>query len=177
MNESCHTNDWVVSHMGIVISRIRMSHVTLTNESCHTYDWVVSHMGISHITYVNESCHTYEWVMSHIWLSRVTYRNKSYHVYEWVMSHLWMSHVTQMIESCHIYTSYNVYERPRKNAFFARFSDEIRPTCSKIPWNFPAVQIIKYQFYLSLEIKLSQSSFFESIYHLTGLTNLFEPWM
>ena len=38
------------------------------NESCHTYEWVMSHIWMSHVTHMNESRHTYEWVMSHIWV-------------------------------------------------------------------------------------------------------------
>jgi len=41
-----------------------MSHVTHMNESCHTYEWVMSHIWMSHVTHMNESCHIYEWVMS-----------------------------------------------------------------------------------------------------------------
>ena len=37
---------------------IWMSHVTHLNESCHTCEWVMSHMWMSHVTHVNESCHT-----------------------------------------------------------------------------------------------------------------------
>ena len=35
-----------------------MSHVTHMNESCHTYEWVMSHIWMSHVTHMNESCHT-----------------------------------------------------------------------------------------------------------------------
>jgi len=38
------------------------SFVTHMNASCHTYEWVVSHMWMSHVTHMNESCHIYEWV-------------------------------------------------------------------------------------------------------------------
>jgi len=125
MNESCHTYEWVMSH-------ICMSHVTHMNESCQVYKWVTS--------YMNESCHTYEWDMSHIWLSHVTHMNESCPTYvtshlsirrflvrgkavmalirmdmshmkwvlshvwmspEWVMSHIRMSHVTHKNETCH----------------------------------------------------------------------------
>ena len=37
-----------------------MSHVSHMNESCHTYEWVMSHIWMSHVTHMNESCHTYE---------------------------------------------------------------------------------------------------------------------
>jgi len=127
MNESCHTYEWVMSH-------IWMSHVTHMNESCHTYEWVMSHIWMSHVTHMNESCHTYEWVMSYIWMSHVPHTNESCRTYEWVMamninqsyltrkscltrmdeadqigSHVsgllqvWMSHVTLMKKSCHTY--------------------------------------------------------------------------
>ena len=57
MNESCHTYEWVMSH-------IWMSHVTRMNKSCHTYEWVMSHR--RHAC-SRETCHTHEWVMSHVW--------------------------------------------------------------------------------------------------------------
>ena len=126
-NESCHTYEWVMSHMW-------MSHVTHMNESCHTYEWVMSHIWMR--------LAGYEWVMSHIWMSHGTYKsvvshtnksqimphmnqaygittihvNESCHSSEWVMSHIWMSHVTHaygeqrfmsiMNEPWHIWTSH-----------------------------------------------------------------------
>ena len=62
----CHSCVWV-------------SHVTHMNESCHTYEWVmshiwmspvivmndISHIWMSHVSHMNESCHTYEWHYSH----------------------------------------------------------------------------------------------------------------
>jgi len=61
MKESCHTLEWVMSHMW-------MRHVTHVNKLCHTeLIW-----DPSSTTQVNESCHTYERVMSHIWKSHVT---------------------------------------------------------------------------------------------------------
>ena len=127
MDESCHTCEWVSSH-------IRMDHV-------HTYKWVMSHVWISHLTRMDEPCphiwmshvtrmnesrhhvHTHEWVTSscpHTWMSHVTHMvwythewvitliDESYHTYELVSSHIrmnhvtiWMSHVTRMNKSCH----------------------------------------------------------------------------
>ena len=115
MNESCHTDKRVLSHIWI-------SHVTHMIQSCHTDKRVLSHTWMSHVTHMNESCHTYEWVMSHIWISHVpqilqiihrrreiysshiwtshvAQINKSRHTHEWVMSHTWMSHVTHMLRS------------------------------------------------------------------------------
>jgi len=40
----------------------RTQSVTHMNESCHTYEWVMSHIWMSHVTHMNESCHTHEWV-------------------------------------------------------------------------------------------------------------------
>jgi len=31
------------------------------SESCHTYEWVMSHLWVSHVTPMSESCHTSEW--------------------------------------------------------------------------------------------------------------------
>jgi len=94
MNVSCHTNDWVMSH-------IWMIHVTHMNESCHTREWVMSHTWMSHVTHTNESCHTHEKVMSRTWMRHVTHMNASCHTHEWVILHTWMSHSTHMNESCH----------------------------------------------------------------------------
>jgi len=119
-----------------------MSHVTHMNESCHTYEWVMSHIWMSHVTHMNESCHTYGWVMSHINLIRninvhatrmshvthcgshvthmshvcvsdlsfscidmrlcdMTHSHLSYVCHE-VMSHMWMSHVTHPHINSHL---------------------------------------------------------------------------
>ena len=115
-----------------------MSHVTRMNESCHTYEWVMSHVWMSHVTRMNESCHTYEWVMSHVWMSHVTHIQMSRrhkwvmwdmtHSYvwhdsfiwcqddtnEWVIWHTWMCdfsctwmrHVTQINAFC----AFDIYE-------------------------------------------------------------------
>jgi len=105
MNESCHTYEWVMSH-------IWMSHVTHMNESCHTYEWVMSHIRSSHVTcklvmsHVKEACHVW---MSHgslLFYARkreveevLSNMNVSCHACEWVMSRMnesgpvWMSHV------------------------------------------------------------------------------------
>ena len=95
MNESCHTCEWVMSH-------IWLSHVIHMNESCYTCEWVTSHMSMSHVTHVNESCRICEWVISKMWMSHVTHVNKSCRICERVMSHMWTSHVTHVNESCRI---------------------------------------------------------------------------
>jgi len=78
-HESCHTCEWV------------MSHVTRVSES-----WVMSHVWVSH-----ESCHTCEWVMSCIWgrhvvigVSNVTHTN------EYDMTHRWATSRAQMRWTC-----------------------------------------------------------------------------
>ena len=58
------------------MTRMRMNDFTHGNESCHTCEWVMSHMWMSHITHMNERCHTCEWVMSHMWMSHVTHANE-----------------------------------------------------------------------------------------------------
>jgi len=75
-----------------------LSHVTCMNESCHTCEWVTSHVGTSHCTQIpkkasarkRESCHVREWVMSHMWLSHVKRKNESCHTDKGVMSQIWM---------------------------------------------------------------------------------------
>ena len=71
------------------------------NESCHTYEWVMSHIQTSHVTHMNESCHTYEWVMSHIWMSHVTHMKESFTHVTWLIrmcdvtdSHAWQDAFT-----------------------------------------------------------------------------------
>ena len=86
MNGSCHTYEWVMSHM---------------NGSCHTYEWVMSHM--------NGSCHIWKGHvthMAHVRMIYITHMNESFHTYEWVMSRMWMGHVTHMNESCHTWMSH-----------------------------------------------------------------------
>jgi len=41
-----------------------MSHVTNMNESCHTNEWVMSHQWMSNVTHINEPCYKYEWAIS-----------------------------------------------------------------------------------------------------------------
>jgi len=89
MNESCHTNEWVVTH-------IWMSRVTHMNESCHTYEWLTSPVCMNHVTHMIQSCRAYECVMQHIQMSHTTHRNELCHTYAWVMTHTWTSHVTHM---------------------------------------------------------------------------------
>ena len=63
--------------------------VSRVNESCHTYEWVTSHVWMSHVTRMNSPCHTYEGIMSHMWKSHVTHINQSRHTChtcEWVTS-------------------------------------------------------------------------------------------
>ena len=86
------------------------------NESCHTYEWVMSHIWMSHVTQMNESCHTYEWVMSYIWMSHVTHMNESCHTYEWVMSHIRMSQVTQVSYMAILYCAFSNSKRLLKHS-------------------------------------------------------------
>jgi len=61
VNESCHTNKWVVSHM-----RTRR----------RTYRWGMTHMWRSHVTHMSESCHTCELVAPHVRKSQATHITK-----------------------------------------------------------------------------------------------------
>ena len=94
-------------------------HVTHMNESCHTYEWVMSHIWMRHVIHMNESCHTYEWIMSQVWKMRCAYTSvlrslprhatdQRLYKSERVMSHLehipsnmWTSHVTHINKSRH----------------------------------------------------------------------------
>jgi len=122
MNESCHTYEWLVSHIwmrhviradadmhgdGVLSDGCATS--TLKIQSSHTYKWVISHIRMSHVTRMNESCHTYECVMSHIWMRHVTHADADMdgdgvlNIEDSAMSHVWLSHVTHMNKSCHTY--------------------------------------------------------------------------
>ena len=113
MNESCHTCDWVMSHMWLshvthviesfplwngVMSHVWRSQVTRMKESCNTYEGVMSHIRMNHVTHTKESCHTWSDACTlppDIYIFPVrAYLNESFHPYEWVMSHIRMSHVT-----------------------------------------------------------------------------------
>jgi len=111
MNESCHTFEWVVSHIGGIGECARGSRIS--------FRWVMSHICMSYVMHMNEPCHTCEWIMSHIWIrqyntlkalhillaalwiSHIAHMNESHHAYECVMSHIWMSHVAHLNASCH----------------------------------------------------------------------------
>jgi len=58
-----------------------MRHVTHMNESCHTHEWVTSHMWMRHVTLMNEARHTHEWGMSHTWMRHVTHMNEACHTH------------------------------------------------------------------------------------------------
>ena len=102
--ESCHTYQWVTSHMS-------MSHVTHINEARHTYQCVTSHISMRHVAHINAARHTYQCGTSHISMCHVTHTNASRHTYQCVTSHISMrhvthistSHVTLMNESRHTY--------------------------------------------------------------------------
>ena len=112
MNESWHRGTTSLNEL--------RSHVTRMNESCHTYEWVMSHVWRSHVTRMNESCHTYEWVTSYIWkhTNESWHRGwTSFNMWRshgtksfpngcgdlwgiWVMAYVRMRHVTHINKSC-----------------------------------------------------------------------------
>ena len=58
MHESCHTCEWVMSHLWRVISKV--CHIRSSNTCLsHPYIWVMSHMWMSHDTFFEESCQRY----------------------------------------------------------------------------------------------------------------------
>ena len=63
-----------MAHVWMTCVTHEMMHVIYTNESCHTDEWVMSHIRMNHVTQMNELCHTheeyeswhmYEWRASH----------------------------------------------------------------------------------------------------------------
>jgi len=48
------------SHMYICMwYRFLPCYVKYVNESCHTFEWVISHMWMNHVTHANEAHHTF----------------------------------------------------------------------------------------------------------------------
>ena len=106
------------------------SHVTDMNESCHTYEWVMSHIWMRHATLTNlpvanvsESrgrhewvCCKHEWVMSHICLRHVALSNFP-HVDRIVMSHIYkrigMVHIRALTLSKALTLSTFAFTHPR----------------------------------------------------------------
>jgi len=85
-----------------------ISHIPHMNESCHTYEWVMSHIWMIHGICFSPAharvAHTRTQVMSRNNLNK-SWRNESYHTYEWVMAYVshqeWRTHEC---ESCHAIT-------------------------------------------------------------------------
>jgi len=122
MNESCHTQECVVSHVTWVVSRARMGHITHIGYLLHTkVAWhSVFGVRISHATHRNESSHTRKWVMYSVFESIISVFESIRHSvfgvawhsvfesimqnvikkYEWVMSY---QDVPHMNESCPTY--------------------------------------------------------------------------
>jgi len=128
MNESCHTYEWVMSHMNMSHHRVGIRSVchiwvqqarkwvmSRMNESCHiwmshvTHSYVTSQGGhtecvcVSHlITAGARVSHvTYERVMSHV--------NESCHTIWFQQAHNWV--MSRMNESCHMWMSHVTHER------------------------------------------------------------------
>jgi len=85
------------------MSHIWVSHVTHMKESCHTYEWVmshiwmshVSHIWMSHVTHMSESRDTYEYVLCHIWMCHVS------HIWMCHESRIWICHVSHACATWH----------------------------------------------------------------------------
>jgi len=98
-----HKYEWAMSNEWTRHLRVWMSRITNMNESCRTDDWVMSHMWMSHVTHANQSCRAYEWVLSHVWMSHVTNTNDLYewvtpHMNcRWLMSQIWFSLIAHKI--------------------------------------------------------------------------------
>jgi len=110
MKESCHTCEWVMSHMWKChVTRMKESGRTfegVTPHTWHTYDGVMSQLWSKCGTRMKEACCTYEEGGLHVWRSYVACMKDSCHTREWFMSHTWhrwRSHVARMNESRHTY--------------------------------------------------------------------------
>jgi len=74
ITESCHTVQWVISHM----KNVKRMNEPCMNVSRHVYEWVMSHTSPSHVIQFNESFHTFEKCQTYEWA-----------MYECVMPHVW----------------------------------------------------------------------------------------
>ena len=95
-----------VTSFNFFLSERVTSHICHMDESCHTDGWVTSHIWMSHVTHMDESRHTYGWVMSHTWMSHGTHMDESRHIYGWATSHAHTHEChtyTHMNRSCHTY--------------------------------------------------------------------------
>ena len=88
MCDMTHSHGWYVTFAR------DMTHV---NESCHTYDWVMSHIWMRHVTHMNESCHTWyatfarDMAHSYVWhdLFICITQHKSFMCVVWILSERW----------------------------------------------------------------------------------------
>jgi len=94
INQSCRTNEWVISHTRVV------SHIM--NESRHAHAPQVS----------RQWAHTYESVLSHIWMSHITHKSHITHN-ERVTSRTRASGVTAV--------GYGTGRHPQKSACYSIF--------------------------------------------------------
>ena len=92
------TNEFMMSHAGEI-----KDCVTHMNESCHKNDWVRSHIWMSCVTHLKRSRHTNKCASSHVWRSHVTEINASRYTHECVTSHTWMHVGTRIKLTRHTY--------------------------------------------------------------------------
>jgi len=117
MNELCHTQEYVMSHICDKTQFLHVCHFTYNLMACkHIY-----------FTKVNQLCYSYEWDLAHIWMRLNTHMN----VYELslVTSRVWTC-VTHMNEtSCHTYVtrlnSYTWYDSCIRVTWRIHISDAI----------------------------------------------------
>jgi len=103
MNASCHTYQWVTSHIDESYDMYPNSHPLLTSHGTYINDicvtWLI-HECLMHVAHMNESCHMYECVMSH--MSQVSTElvmegSLLLTSDEWVMSHMWICHKCEFV--------------------------------------------------------------------------------
>jgi len=121
-NESCHTNEWVMSHKW-------MRHVT--------HKWV-SH--ITGITHMNDSCHTYvigschtqnTWNSSRSTSEAAHNISESYHTYEWVRWHIRVR--LDMSHTCKPFMSHTKITR-RSSRWTSEAAHNMYHSCYTCKW-------------------------------------------
>jgi len=89
---------WVMSHVYSSHST-QMGHVTLMNESCHTHEWVMSHMRIWASNDTSQKPPRIVIIMTHSWVCHTPFICVTWLIHECAMIHLFVWHDSLICEN------------------------------------------------------------------------------